>query len=287
MLNSAGLIKGVNDAIVMAGASLNIASKFTADFSDAFAGEGLTAKVAVFKGGTASEFNPSTNNYGKVDDNDDGWATIALNKHPKFTRSLPQGVFLEQPNNVYWTKMAEACGKTVAKSISDAIAGVITADACTGTQIVCASGSLANVGAIRNSCASSIADTVIVLNGAYFTELLVALGGTYGASAEALKGQVVDGLFGFKAVASIEGLASGFVGAAIPANALAIAGRAVQIQNPENYAEYGTVTDPASGLTLTVRRHGDANSDATLINVEALFGASVVAGEKIQLIKAA
>ena len=285
-LNSPGLIKGVNDAIVAVGSACNIAAEFTRDLSDAFVGEGLTAKVAVFKGGSAANFNASTNNYGKVDDNDDGFATISLGQHPKFTRKLDSAVYLEQPNNPYWGKMAEASSKLIAKSISDSIAACFTTTACTGAAVTCASATLANIGGLRNSAIKDIAETVVVLDGAYFTDLLIALGGTYGASAEALQGKIIKNLFGFRSVVCVDGLPDTVVGALVPSNSLAIAGRAVEVQNPEAYAEWGTVTDPASGLTLTVRRHADANSDGTLINIEALFGAAVVDGSAIQIIKA-
>lgn len=285
-LNSPGLIKGVNDAIVAVGSACNIAAEFTRDFSDVFVGEGLTAKVAVFKGGSASAFNSASNNYGKVDTNEDDFATISLNNHVKFTRKLDAAVYLEQPNNPYWAKMAEASSKRIAQSISDAIAACFTTTACTGAGVTCASATLANIGGLRKSAQSDIAETVVVLNGEYFTDLLIALGGTYGASAEALQGKIVKNLFGFKSVVCVDGLPDTVVGALVPSHALAIAGRAINVQNPEAYAEWGTVTDPASGLTFTVRRHADANADGTLINVEALFGAAVVDGKAIQIIKA-
>lgn len=285
-LSSPGLIKAVNDAIVAAGPACNIAGEFTRDFSDAFAGEGLTAKVAIFRSGSAAAFNKTNNNYGTVDSTSDGWATVALGSHVKQTRELDAAVYLEQPNIPYWAKMAEAAGKAVSKSISNAIGAAINSTNCTGTAAVVASATLANIGGLRNVALCDIADTVVALDGAYFTDLLVALGGTYGASAEALQGRIIKNLFGFKSVVCIDGLPSGVKGALIPANSFAIAGRAVNVQNPEAYAEWGTVTDPASGLTLTVRRHGDANTDATLINVEALFGAKIIDGAQVQLIKA-
>ena len=51
--------------------------------------------------------------------------------------------------------------------------------------------------------------------------------------------------------------------------------------NPQLCQEVGTVTDEGSGMTLQFRRVGDANTDASTLTGEALFGAKLLQPTKI------
>lgn len=81
-------------------------------------------------------------------------------------------------------------------------------------------------------------------------------------------------------------LPSGVIGAIIPRDSVAFASRAVPVGDEGCYSEYGIVTDPETGYTLTVLRHGSAAKGKGFINVTSLWGAALVQPTKIKYIAA-
>lgn len=279
--NSPAIVKAANDALVAAAAECNIAREFAANFSDEFVEPGLTVKVPVAAGGTADAFNASTNDY-ETDTGSVTWAPITLSSHVKSTFMLKALDLLEVPNAPYWGGLSRAGGQSVGRAISTAIGGLITSTSVTASATL-DTVSLAAIAGLRESCRGKVADTVLALAGAEYTTLMAVLGSNYAGGADALAGRI-PGLFGFKSVVCLRDVANGVKGALIPADALAIAGRAVPCDDPSVYSEFGTATDPDSGLTLTVRRHTSAANGRCFVNVEALFGAALVkAGDIVRL----
>lgn len=80
-------------------------------------------------------------------------------------------------------------------------------------------------------------------------------------------------------------LPSGVIGAIIPANAIAIASRAVTVGDPSCYSEVGTATDEF-GFSITFLRHGSAAKGKGFLNATSLWGAAMVQPSKIKYISA-
>ena len=135
-LQSPGLIKAANDAIVAIGPDINVAQLFATDFSADFADYGTTVKVPIASA-TAAEVNlnpgqgETLNDY-ETDSGSVNYGNVVLNHQPKATFLAPKAAAFEAPNAPYWARMRTACANAVDANISTVLGGLFTTTAVTG-----------------------------------------------------------------------------------------------------------------------------------------------------------
>lgn len=289
-LTSPQLVFAANKAIIAAHRAIDSIRLFSTDFTADAVQPGTTLKIPVYKA-QAAAFNAESNDY----ENPDGtvtWASITFGNHVKSTFEFTDKDFLEFARSGVWENATRASGESIALSIVDAVGGLVTAANITNDETL-ASITLANIAALRKTCVDygiEPSKTVLLLDPANFAVLLSLLPSLAYGGSEAIRNGVIPSLYGFKAVSEFSGFKATettLVGALIPEDAIAVAGRVVPVDSPAVYQEVGTETDPQSGLTLGIRRHGSPKTGTNFCTVEALFGAGFVQANKcVRLVSA-
>ena len=289
-LTSPALVFSAERAIVAAHPAIAKAKVFATDFSADAAQPGSTMKVPVFTPNAAAQFDASSNNYGDVDGTLT-YASVTFANHVKNTFGFSDKDFLEILPGGVWENAAKASGTSIAMAIASVVSGLINktnipksgSPFSSKNEVVFSSVTLAATAALRDKCAKLGIDparTVLMLEPATFASLLALLPANTFGGADAIRDGVIPSCFGFKAVVENSYLtttaAEYLVGALVPEDALAVAGRRVEVQSPKVYQEVGYTTDEASGLTLTLRRFGKPETGENFASVEALFGAALV-----------
>lgn len=277
-LQSTGLIKGANDALVAIGQDINFLRDFACDFSGDVADYGSTVAVPVIKA-TASEFDTTANNF-ETDSGTLKFHNVALDHHPKATIAVPSSSVFEAPGAPWWGKMKEATAQAVSESISTGVAALFTTSACTGEKIELSTVTMASIAALRTKCAGRVGKTVLALAPVQFATLLGCLDSAVYGGTEAVRAGHIPGLFGFKSVIQLRDL--GFAGALIPQDALAIAARGT-LKGDEPLVEAETITDE-NGLPLSVARHFAGSTRQMFVNADLVWGAQIVMGDKVSLV---
>jgi hypothetical protein len=277
-LTSPSLVFAAERAIVAAHASIAKAKVFATDFSAEAAQPGSTLKVPVFTPSTASNFDPTSNNYATTDGSVT-YASVTFSNHPKHTFSFSDTDFNLVNGRQFWDRAGEASGIAVGKAIITAVSALFGSVAQTASLTVTKAG----IAGLRSTATTNGFDpgrSVLMLDSANFATLLSLLDYyTYG-DREAIKDGVVPGLYGFKAVMENNYLPAGTKGALVAEDALVVAGRTIAVQSPRVYQEVGYTTDEDSGLTLGLRRGADWATGMNYATVEALFGAALVQPSK-------
>jgi hypothetical protein len=301
-----------NTSILKAQRALRKVSMFATDFSAEAAQLGSTMMVQFFDDGEADNYDEETNNYGHADGSS-SMVPVTFTNHPKKTFALKPTDTLESVNGQkFFTGAGEAIGRAVSRAIFKAVSAQINStniktegedvatDAAgrkTGTllsfgdwnEAVFGNGAFSKkvvATQCRGYCDAAEIDAgecVLMLNAKAYGEVLADLDAHAYGGTEAIRSGMIEGLFGFGAVMENDLLLKNenLVGAIVPRNAIGVAGRTVPILNPHLVIDSGTVTDEGSGLTLTFRRIGDANTDRTAMTGEALFGAKLLQPTKI------
>ena len=273
-LTSPALVFSAERAIVAAHPAIAKAKVFATDFSADAAQPGSTMKVPVFTPSTASNFDPTSNNYATTDGSVT-YASVTFANHPKHTFSFADTDFNLVKGRQFWDRAGEASGIAVGRAIIAAVTGLFADVEQTATLTVTKAG-IAGLRAVADTNGFEAGRAVLMLDPTNFATLLSLLDYyTYG-DREAIKNGVIPGLYEFKAVIENNALTSGVKGALVAEDALVIAGRTIEVQSPRVYQEVGYTTDEDSGLTLGIRRGADWTTGMNAATVEALFGAALV-----------
>ena len=285
-LTSPGVIKAANDILVKIGPDVAQINEFAYDCSDAVEDYGQKVRVAMVSG-TSEDFTAGNYEHetGSLVD-----VFVTLNKQPKATIALTGKDVLELANAPIWNKVAEAGKNAIAGAMEKAVDDAITSAIGSITKEATALGDLTlkKLAGLRSKCAGKVGDTVLVLSPAKFDEALGLFDSSVYGGTEAIRSGRIPELMGFKSVIKMElpeysdGVAS--TAALIPANAIAVASRAVAVGDESCYSEYGTQADD-NGFAVTVMRHGSAATGKGFLNVTALVGATVVDAASIVLFK--
>jgi hypothetical protein len=320
-LLSPGLRYAANTMILELRKEITKVSQFTTNFTADAAQKGSTMLIPVLSDAEAQEFDRSTNNYGDVNgslryipmtfsshpkhsfgftENDFNlvngtgfWEKSGIASARAVSRKIASTVAglinkTNIPTSGYdTTKFYNADGDEIVPTdpqkaqyfpqFSSANEVVVGTDALTK----------ATVAGFRAACdAANIpaGDTVLALNPTKFAELLAILDANMYGGTEAIRSGVIPFLYGYKAVIEMNELGGdgeNLVGALIPATAIAIASRVLEIQNPKLYEEIGTTTDDKSELTVQFRRGGDWRTGDSVATAECLFGAKLIQPTRI------
>ena len=287
-LQSPGLIKAANDAIVAIGPDINVAQLFATDFSADFADYGTTVKVPIASA-TAAEvkLNPgqgeTLNDY-ETDSGSVNYANVVLNHQPKATFLAPKAAAFEAPNAPYWARMRTACANAVDANISTVLGGLFTTTAVTGGKVVLASVTKDTLADLITKCKGRVASTVLGLNPANYAKTLALLDTSAYGGGEAIRHGYLPALYGFKAVVCLRDLPNGVTGAMIPDTSVAVAARAT-VKDFAGFIE-GDVVSDENGFPLTVTRHFSPAKRNEFLNVDVLWGASLIQADKIQYLAA-
>lgn len=302
-----------NEAIMVARAGIAPLTDFTKDFTADAQQPGSTMLVQFFDDGEASDFDATSNNYGTVDGKS-SFIPITFGTHAKKTFGFTPADYLNigQPK---FQQAGEAAGRAVARKALKTVIKLIdpthvktsgkdeetTYDGKkVGTgldfgdfnEVVAAYTQkftheyvAEELYAACDAADIDPADTVLLLNGKEYGQLIGSLDAhTYGDGAAIMQGRI-PGLYGFRAVVKVDNLTvtagNNLRAALAPANSIGIAGRTVPILNPQYYQDVGTVTDDKSGLVIGFRRGGDWKTDESDLTAEALFGARLLQPTKI------
>ena len=286
-LTSPGVIKAANDILVKIGPDVAQINEFAYDCSDAVEDHGQKVRVAMVSGGTSEDFTSGDYEHetGSLVD-----VFVTLDKQPKATIALTGKDVLELANAPIWNKVAEAGKNAIAGAMEKAVGDAITAAIGSIKKETTALGDLTlkKLAGLRSKCTVKVGDTVLVLSPAKFDEALGLFDSSVYGGTEAIRAGRIPELMGFKSVIKMElpeydsGVAS--TAALIPANAIAVASRAVAVGDESCYSEYGTQADD-NGFAVTVMRHGSAKTGKGYLNVTALVGATVVDAASIVLFK--
>lgn len=296
-LTSPALVFATDKAIIAARQALAKVALFATDFSQDATQPGTTMKIPIFTPGAAAQFNAASNNY----ENANGSVTyvpVTFDHHVKQTFQFDDKDFTLVNGTNFWANAGRASGNAISKAILEAVSGLINKTKIPKSatnEVVFNSSAKDKVANLRVACENADidpADTVLMLDPTRFAALLATLDANIYGGPSAIRNGIVEGLYGFKAVIENGKLttASGenLVGALIPTDGLAVAGRTVPVLSPGVYEEVGQTRDEVSGLVVGVRRHGDPATGANYLTHEALFGAALVQPDKcVRLVSSA
>ena len=297
-LTSPALVFATDKAIIAARRALAKVSVFATDFSADAVQPGSTMKIPVFTPSAAADFNASSNNYATADGSVT-WASVTFGHHVKHTFQFDDKDFTLVNGTNFWANAGRASGNAIAKAILSAVSGLINRTAIpksAANEAVLAAitkkDAIANLRAQCDTADIDPAETVLMLSPTYFAALLAQLDANLYGGPSAIREGVIDGLYGFKAVIENGALTTAtgenLVGALIPTDGLAVAGRTVPVLSPNVYEEIGQTRDEVSGLVIGARRHGDPATGANYLTHEALFGAALVQPTKcVRLVSSA
>lgn len=275
-----------NRVIQSAHNDLSKVSRFATNFSDEAVQPGTTMKVALFDTSAATAYNAATNNYG----NPNGSVTfvpVPFSNHVKKTYSFTDKDFAEI-NVAVLNRAADAAALAVGLAIDSAVSLALNTGTGTGTYTTLTA--KAGVSGIRKLAISKgvgVANTNLVLAGDPFSDLITLFDSAALGTSDAVQRGYIDRLAGFRSVSEFQGLGT-ITGALVPADGLLIASRTIPVKGlGASDAEYATVTDPDTGLTLGLYKYFERTTRENLVTVECLFGAALSEAAKVIKLTAA
>ena len=282
-----------NRAIIGAKNDLARIRRFSTNLSPDRAQKGETILVNKYEISAGTAFHVTDNNYGKVN----GEVTpveVKITEHYKKTYGLTDRDFLTLETGEL-ARCADAAGVSLGMSIQNVVAAALkTATGTDGaTPAIPAAGltTRAEANAIRKLAIDKkigVRNTNLVLDGIPFTDLISLFDSSVIGNSSPIQEGRIDRLQGYNSVEEFQGFAGdgAIVGALVPVDNLVIAGRTIEFVPGQNHgsAEYGTVTDPESGLVIGIYKFYDYETRTWKITAEALFGAKTVTPEKTILL---
>lgn len=276
---SPALVRVANEAFVGITPEINLMREFATDFSSEFTEPGFVVKVPIAKvTGALSAFNETTNNY-ETNDGTLDFVPVELSTQIKSTFTFRGKDLLEAPNMPFWGTCGRASGNAIKQWVSKTVGGAMLSTVVTNTydDLPAVSAiTLQDFANLRNEALGYIGDSVVLLSPEYYNKLLGILPYNTIGSAEPIRDGLVRNLFGFKSFVQCRDMPNEVYGCIIPSDALVFASRAVKVADEQIYSEYGVVTEPESGLTLTLLRHGVPSIGAAALNVTTIFGCKFI-----------
>ena len=255
---------------------------FSTNFSPQPADKLDTVRVPVV--GAPSQSSDFAGNYTTNADSTVSVIPVQLNKHKFKTVHVTAREASETALNVLETLVASAV-KQLATDVLQDIFSAITADpygAPAIDPILAANFNYKKVLAVREACSTAkmpVTDRSLVLDGAYFTQLLgddiVAKSFMVPIAQPGVVEAQIRRLGGFDIFETVILPENGekLVGFASHPSGMAVAMR--YLEPVANYDEAGAVTDPETGLTFGYLRYTEIQSNRIFVTVECLYGFKV------------
>lgn len=262
---------------------------FSLDFSEEAKQPGESIMVQLATAAAAGTWNDSTNNFRSTDATSIGEREVKLDQRIiAKTQITPAQMANFHP--YWWARQGGLNARSAALAITGAAAAIITpenfGDAKEDKIQVSLDGfSHKQVATIREKAIDDKflqpADSVLVLNPGYFSQLLGSMDANVYGGREAIVRGVIPGLLGFVSVVEWPGLSiPGFVASRA---ALAFAARKIPFVGTNQYEIVKDEVVPEIGAVLTTVVYVDGPSGVGTISVNSLFG--VNAGANKQLIR--
>lgn len=272
-------------------AALTPISAFSTNFSPEPADKLDTVRVPVV--GAASASSDFAGNYTTSADSTVSVIPVQLNRHKYKTVHVTAREAAETALNILETLVASAV-KQLAQDVLQDIFSEITA-ANYGAPAISAVAASAfdykKVLSVREACSVAkmpITDRNLVLDGAYFTNLLaddvIAKSFYLPITQPGVVDAQIRRLGGFNVLETVILPENGekLVGFASHPSGMAIAMR--YLVPVAQYDEAGAVTDPETGLTFGYLRYTETNSNRIFVTVECLYGFKAALADGIQRI---
>ncbi len=277
---NAGLSICADTAIMASSREIAISKLFTHNYSSRPVRPGDTVKIPVWGGSAAPEFNKTSNNYGTVNDTL-GYAHIQVNKHRKHTFGIDEADLNDTVAGSIWDREGEAGGRAIGLALEGDIMGLFTYDKAKA-QVALAT-SKANFAQLVATCAAnglSPRDCVVILTPTAYATLLGTLDSNVYGSLKGIQDGIIEKLYGFKAVIYSQVLPVADTastnkawGVIVPAGAVAVASAPIHASvDGGAIKDFGTSTDPESGLVLSSFQFVDPNTLETKANVVCHYG---------------
>ncbi len=284
------------DMIIAATKGITAVKDFAHRFTEAERGIGAEIVVPVFAVAAAKDF---AGDYTQGAGSAEGVA-IPLNTHLYDSKVYTDEDFQKCPV-AFWKGAGKAIGKSIALGIAKNVCGLINKtnivkDATHEKVITAASltkKALADLTTLAENADFDPAEATLLCSGDLFTAILALMdANVYGGPEAVQKGELAEGCYGFGKIKRCNALstASGenLVGAIVHQDAIGYGGAPLMPQSTNILEEFGMITDPESGLTIGMRRFGEAKSGKNYIAAEALFGSKLLQPTKaVRLVSAA
>ena len=259
-------------------ATLTPLNAFSRDFSSVAVQKGSTVAVPRYDAITSTTFNSTyTGTGGTVNT-----VTVTVNKHRINTVDLTDVQQLD--TDVVWTKFARQQGKSLGKLVLQDIWSVVTSTNFGAVRVTTIAGfGKSKAAVLRKALADNGVDPSecsLVVDTELYDYLLADSNISYAmyyGGAEAIREGKIPRLLGMNVYESNCIPANGITlkGFACHPDSIAIAMRGFNSVVPDGAYEYfDTVTDPESGITITIRVLYDASTGKRHASVESLFGYS-------------
>ena len=284
-------IKVAQNALQPFTAALTPLRAFSTNFSPEPADKLDTVRVPVV--GAPSQSSDFAGSYTAAADSTVSVIPVQLNRHKFKTVHVTAREAAETALNVLETLVASAV-KQLAQDVLQDIFGEITAAnyGAPGIPAVAPSSfDYKKILAVREACSAvkmPVSDRALVLDGAYYTNLLgdeiVAKSFMVPIAQPGVVEAQIRRLAGFDIYETVILPENGekLAGFAAHPSGLAVAMR--YLAPVANYDEAGAVTDPETGLTFGYLRYTEIQSNRIFVTVECLYGFKAAIGDGIQRI---
>jgi hypothetical protein len=252
---------------------------FSLDLSDELVEPGETIKVPLVTADAAAAWNITSNNYGRT-------AASLYDKPVVMDQRLITGFAITQAQMMnfrpsWWEGKAALNARSIADAVLTDLFGIVTAANYGDTAAKKLPVALATFG--RKSLASlralvvkgklQPAKSVLVLNPDFFAALLSDLDAQVYGGREAIQGGVIPSLLGFRAI--IEAPQYNDPGFVCHPDAIAFGSRRIPVADTTPYKEFGSITEPDTGLTLNRVIFTEGAAGRTSFSVECGYGRAV------------
>jgi hypothetical protein len=267
------------EALIAATLAAAPVKAFAHRFMESEREKGATITVPVFAVKEAQDFD---GDYTKNADTADG-TKIPLEKHLFDSKVYTDTDFAQCPV-AFWKGAGKAVGKSVGLGICKTVTDLITTEKLTGQggSFNPTTGTKKTLAALTEKCEANNfnpAESILLCSGAMYTQILSLMDAHVYGGPEAIRHALLpEGLYGFKQIVRCPTLTVN--GAVVHCDAIGYGGTLLEPQSKSILEEFGYVQDEASGLTIGIRRFGEAKSGKNYIVGECLFGAKLVQPSK-------
>lgn len=258
--------------------ALPLLSAFSLDCSDDLLKPGKTLDIPLVEPDAVAPWG-ANNNYGRAAATPKA-VKVTIDKRPITGFAVTQEMLANfNPNS--WEGKAELNVLELADHICSDVTSLVTAGNYgdkAGDKIAIALASFDRIAVadIRSAIVKrkmSPTRSVLALNPDYFSALLGSLDANVYGGREAILNGAIPGLFGFRAVIEVAQMSiPGFV--AHP-DAIAFGSRKVPIADTTPYREFGSMTEPITGITMNKVVYTNGASGETSFSAECLYGRAV------------
>ena len=260
-------------------AQLNFLGAFSTDVSDEVKGPGEKIQVPLVEMDEAGTFNRASNNFARP-------AGTPKTATVTFGDPIIAGfaVTAAQARNIqrrWWEGKADLNATAVAASAQTAVTNLVTKEnfekvvTSVGAASSFAKSGVAKIAAAIENATNKlrVKFSTLALSGEYFYNLLSGLDANVYGGTEAIRNGVIPGLYGFRKVMLVHGLDS--PGVVCEPSSIAFGARAFRPVDDTPYRAVREITEPESGLTLTLVEYPDGPSGDLSESLTTQIGASV------------